>query len=243
MLISSVKSLFESAERALKAAYRNRAIRYGVLALIFVDALLLLGVVAYAIVEHFNITSSYLYGMKSFFSTADWSLFEIACYLKEAACVVMLGWIALRTRSTLFGALTFFVAAVLADDSLRFHETMGRSLATGGVFGSFSEVIASVIYGVIPVILLLWTWINEGRERRRDALPIIGALGLLLFFAIFVDAVRHLAREIITGGNTIAALFEDGGELLSLTLLVAIVAGTWSQLSAGVAVQPGAKDY
>ena len=231
MPILSVTSLLATAMDALRSAHRNRVIRYSLLALIIVDAFLLLTFVAYAIVEFFDITSSYLYG-RTVFSTADWSLIECSCYFKEAICVGMLGIMAWRTRSILFGALTFFVAAVLADDSLRFHEVIGRHVAAAGVYKPLAELVASMIYGVIPAIVLLLAWLREGEARRRDSLPIVAALALLLFFAVIVDVIRQLTHKIITDGEKIAALIEDGGELLSLTLLVVIVAGTCSRIMA-----------
>jgi hypothetical protein len=90
--------------------------------------------------------------------------------------------------------------------------------------------VAMVIIGAVPAILLVMAWMMASEARRRDARPILAAIALLLSFAVVLDSIKHVFPP--ADFEKVAALFEDGGELLSLTILVAMVAVTFRRLSA-----------
>jgi hypothetical protein len=213
---------------ALKAAFHDRTIRYAVLALLVVDAIVLGLYVGWSFAETYDVTDSFFY--KPIFSTRDWGLIETAGYIKELASGLMITWIALRTRSILFAALALLFALILTGDSLRLHELLSDPLVAAGVPFSISEFVAMVIIGAIPAILLVLAWMMAAEARRRDARPILAAIALLLSFAVVLDSIKHVFPP--ADFEKVAALFEDGGELLSLTILVAMVAVTFRRLSA-----------
>jgi hypothetical protein len=214
---------------ALKAAFHDRAIRYAVLALLLVDATVLCIYVAWSFANTFDLRDSYFYG-KNVFSTADWGLIETAGYIKELAGGAMIVWIAVKVRSALFAALALVFGLMLTGDSLRMHELLADSLVVAGVPFSVSELVAMVIIGAIPAVVLAVAWLRAAEEHRRAARPVLVGIALVMSFAVALDSFKHLFPP--ADYEKVAALVEDGGELLSLTILVAIVATVFRGLSA-----------
>ena len=225
-----VTTAVRSAIGAIEACLRCRALRYALIAVVISDALVLSAFVAWAAAEHFYLEDSYFY-RKAIFSSFDWSLMEISGYMKEVACALMLGLMTWKTRSSLFAALTFFIVAILADDALRLHETIGRSMVVLGIPKWISQSAAAGITAVLPVALLVITWIRANEGRRRAVNAILVPIAVLLFFAVGVDTVHELVKEFTNEFGKVFALFEDGGELLCLTLLTAVVAGVFLRVS------------
>jgi hypothetical protein len=155
---------------ALKAAFHDRTIRYAVLALLVVDAIVLGLYVGWSFAETYDVTDSFFY--KPIFSTRDWGLIETAGYIKELASGLMITWIALRTRSVLFAALALLFALILTGDSLRLHELLADPLVAAGVPFSISEFVAMAMIGAIPAIAC--TGVDDGigsAASRRTAHP------------------------------------------------------------------------
>ena len=229
LVTREVTTAVRSAIGAVEACLRNRALRYALIGIAISDALVLSAFVAWAAAEHFYLEDSYFY-RKAIFSSFDWSLMEISGYIKEAACALMIGLMAWKTRSSLFAALTFFIVVVLADDALRLHETFGRALAVLGVSKWISQSVAAGVTAVLPVALLVTTWIRANKRQRCAVNAVLVPIAVLLFFAVGVDAIHELVKEFTSDYGKVFALFEDGGELLSLTLLIAVVAGVFLSL-------------
>lgn len=209
---------------AIKTAFGSPTARLAIIAIIVADAIVLGLYTAWAAAEHYQLEHSYFYH-KRFFSSADESLMEDVGYLKEFASVVMLGLIGWKRRSILFAALAFFVLVMLADDSLRFHEMLGAALASRGLEVPISQAIAALIEGVLPIALVAVAWVRAKSAERAVANAVLICLAILLFFAVGMDTVHEFINQITPRHGKIFALFEDGGELLSLTLLVAVIAG------------------
>jgi hypothetical protein len=90
---------------------------------------------------------------------------------------------------------------------------------------------------VLPFAVVAAGWIGANETQRRDAGAVLVSIAILLFFAVGVDTIHELIKQITADYGKIFALFEDGGELLSLTLMVAVVAGLVLRTS-----QPASRD-
>lgn len=238
VVAQELSAAVRSAIAAVKASLQHAAVRRTLAAVVIADIVILAAYVRWADAEHFRLEHSYFYN-KPFFSSADWSLMEVAGYLKEFTCVLMLGLISWRTRSSLFAALTVFVIVILGDDSLQFHENIGAALAARGVYKPISQAIAAGIEAVVPVTLLVIGWTRSDRAQRRDAGAVLVSIAILLFFAVGVDTIHELVKQITVKHGKIFALFEDGGELLSLTVMLAVVSGLFVRVSALAFRNPG----
>jgi hypothetical protein len=215
-----------SAIDAVKAALEPRSLRYLFGLILAADLAILVIYCVWAWEVHFNLKGSYFYD-KPFYSSVDGSLMETAGYFKEAACAVMLGIIASRRRSGLFAALCLLLFYILLDDSIRIHERFGAVLAARGVPDAFSQFVADGFDGIIPIGLVVLGWFRADRALRSAGSAILVSIAILLFFAVGIDTVHQMIAEETKNGQKFYALFEDGGELLSLTLVLATVTGVF----------------
>ena len=213
---------------AIRSALGVKPVRNVLALVLIVDVVILAIYCVWSWVVHFNITSSYFYD-KPFFSSQDWGLMECFGYLKELACTAMLGVIAWKRRSFLFATLTLLLFYIFLDDSVRFHETFGRVLAIDGVPDAFSQFAADGLDGIIPLGLVAIGWFAAKREMRVAGSAVLIPVAILLFFAVGIDTVHQMVSEETKDGQKVFALFEDGGELLTLTLVLTTVTGTLLQ--------------
>jgi hypothetical protein len=163
----------------------------------------------------------------------DGSYPEMIGWLQEAAVVVLLAVLAVRTGRALFLGWVLVYVTVLLDDALSLHEDLGTALADlailpehiAGVRGQdLGELAAWGLVGALPVVvvaLLHWRSDEGGRRIGR----VLGALfGILIFCAVVLDAA-HAALMGVGRPAGIIGVAEDTGELAVLSVTLAFVAG------------------
>ena len=136
---------------------------------------------------------------------------------------------------TLHACLAAFALLILADDSLRIHER-GPELLAGfldviAVFGRNGVIVAEVaifsVLGLAGLVLATVGWRDAPDAARRQSL-IAGLLMVpVAFCGVVLDAV-HWALPSKTLLAGMLAVAEDGGEMLTISLLAAYVARSLS---------------
>ena len=151
---------------------------------------------------------------------------EMYQYAKEAAVALLLLLAALRKRSRHLAAWSLLFLFSFLDDALQFHEAIGRLLVGGmgaavsdaRVFQSLSEVVVLGVFGTVLLGIAGLTYRRADAEVRRHGWHLLALFAGLAFFGVLGDLVQgattyRMARHAL-------ALFEDGGEILVLTVIV-----------------------
>jgi hypothetical protein len=156
----------------------------------------------------------------------EWRLPEIYEYVKlaAAALVMLVAW-AMR-RLPLYAAWTVALLILLADNALQVHEqvaaTTRRALGISqSILGPINEaVVLGAIAGLVLIVLVLgYRATSDPAARRftRHGFVLLVALGLL---AVGGDLVHKVVGP---DWKTPMALIEEGGELVVMSLLLALV--------------------
>lgn len=185
-----------------------------------VDVLLLILFLRWAYVEHLNITNSFFYG-KLRFSSVDGSLMERWGYVKEACIVGLAAYAFLKSKEFFYAAYAVLFLGVLADDSLQIHEYIGTRLSDPALLGKWGSLPSAVLVSGVPLALALYGFHKLSSSRKLPALMLLAGFGLMAFFAVFVDGL-HSVLIGVEHFKTASAFIEDGGELLSLTLIITV---------------------
>jgi len=152
---------------------------------------------------------------------------ELWEYAKEAAAGLLLVLVALRRRSrhVLAWALVFLFS--LLDDGLQLHEAagewlgewLGRFLPAGHhVLQSSSEVLVMGLFGIVLLGLVALTYRGEPDDLRRAGRRLLALFALLSFFGVLGDLIQGLTTHRIA--RHLLAVFEDGGEMPSMSIIV-----------------------
>lgn len=193
-----------------------------VLALLVIDIALLTTFLRWAYVQHHGITDSLLY-LDLRFSSVDGSYMEIWGYIKEAVVVVLSVWAFVRTTEMFYAAFALLFSSIFLDDALALHEKAGAWLSDPALLGEKASLFAALLVNGLPFAIVLLALMKLPGARRAPALALLGGFCLLAFFAVVVDALHEKLLG-SGGGQTIAVVLEDGGELICLTLIIA----TWA---------------
>jgi hypothetical protein len=168
--------------------------------------------------------------------TEDGALPEIYNYIKWSIIVVALLWSALRDLWIAPLAWAAVFTMILLDDALQFHETLGNQFATDMalpsgdlLYGSdLGEIIVFVSMALVAVILTVMLFARRGVESRQMSIAYCLVLAGLATFGVGVDALHQIASHLAQGHpavmllGPVAALIEDGGEMLVASVAVAV---------------------
>ena len=151
---------------------------------------------------------------------------EIYQYLKFCwivALLLLIAWKSKEWRYLTWGAVFMYF---LADDSLQIHEQVG--LLIGPNFSFFptfglrlqdlGELAVSATAATLLLLPLLFAYRGGPQVFRKTSQDIVLLILPLVFFGVVVD-MAHIA---IKGGpkvSFILGVIEDGGEMLSVSLL------------------------
>lgn len=147
----------------------------------------------------------------------------------------MLWW---RTREGIHGAWILAFAFIFLDDALAVHERIGRLIANQGDYGTAfwlraqdpGELTVSALAGVIFLALLVFFYFRGGEDARRISRDVALMLAAFVFFGVVVD-VLHIAIKALT-------VVEEGGEMVTLSLITAYVAQLTREKKSGPAISP-----
>jgi hypothetical protein len=201
---------------------RNRLL----LALLAVDALFFFLHFCYVL---FKIPNN-----KLLFIEADVSFGEFFQYCKYLILLTLLFITAWQKKTWLYGSWALLFCYLLADDSLRIHEQFGLFLSQFLHFHpalalratDFGELLSlALTAGTILVLIALAHYYSD-KATRRLSYVIVPTLALLIFCGVILD-MAHILFAANRYTDRIFGFLEDGGEMLTLSLLVGRVWG-WS---------------
>jgi hypothetical protein len=115
---------------------------------------------------------------------------------------------------------------LFADDAFQIHERVGSALATAGVHlpvpgleAEFAaELAVSAGVGLILLAALAYAWRHGSQTGRRVTLRLLVALAGLAAFGVGIDALHSMIVH--DPWRYRLGIVEDGGELLSMTVLL-----------------------
>ena len=169
-------------------------------------------------------------------ATSHWSVErdrgipEIYGYLLLGIAIAGLVYLARRRRQPVLYAWAATFALVLLDDEMMVHERGARIIlrlvgAPEHVFGFRAQDLGEMaIWGAEAVLPLLAVVVLHRRAGRaeRELSRVIGLLmAALVFFGVVLDQLHSLFWD----GIAAAGALEDGGEMVVMSLLAALVIG------------------
>jgi len=188
-------------------------------ALLVADLAFLATFLLYAYAEHYGLRGNLFYGNVNF-SFVDGSYPEIYGYAKEALLTLLLAVAYARTRQLVYLALALLFAICALDDSLSLHEAAGVYLATiTDLSPSAGGLVGWSLLGFVPMLAIVIAYRRSDATSRRHTEAVLLGFAILLFFAIGMDLVHAVLQRYVNGFQTVLTILEDGGELLTLTLL------------------------
>ncbi|MBC2837987.1 hypothetical protein [Robiginitalea sp. SC105] len=168
------------------------------------------------------------YPTNTFFSIyAEMGLAELFQYFKEFSIFFLLIIHAIKKRRSIFFFWALLFVYLLLDDSLEIHETLGNRIAVLFNFPTLinlgpqhiGEVFVSGIVGLIFLVLIGLSYKYAKPIDKRVSFQLVLLIFLLAIFGVFVDSV-HAA---VNWGGSIWGILEDGGEMITMSLIVAYV--------------------
>ncbi|MBS3955618.1 MAG: hypothetical protein KGZ88_21960 [Methylomicrobium sp.] len=157
---------------------------------------------------------------------ADKSYAEIYQYIKFFWVSVLFIYLGYLKQTFHYLAWSILFIYFLLDDTLQFHEGIGRQIVPflnfAPPFGlrlqDICELMVSATAGsfIFPFLFIAYV---KGSESFKKTSRDIGILVLLLiFFAVFVD-MAHSAIKLGRAVNFSLAFIEDGGEMIVVSLI------------------------
>lgn len=162
-------------------------------------------------------------------------------YVKWAVLVMSLAVVALRHhRAWILLVLAALFLYILLDDTLELHEYYGSLIAER--FGlvttmavpaeDLGQLIFLMAVGGIFSGLAIVAFFVSAQVWQRVAVPLLAALLGLAFFGVGVDVVHSMTNSLPQGQtqkmlDVGLAIFEDGGEMIFGSVLVALAVAVW----------------
>lgn len=152
---------------------------------------------------------------------------EVFQYFKFAWLLVLVALYAFEHRSWQVSMWLPVFAYLLADDALQFHERFGQQLVgvlgLTGAFGlravDFGELIVTGAATLVLMIPLIVGYVHSDARSRWIYRVFLVLVGVLAFFGVALDMLHIILGEY--GLGSLMAFLEDGGEMLSVTAMVA----------------------
>jgi hypothetical protein len=156
----------------------------------------------------------------------DGGFAEMYQYLKFIWIVGLLLLIAHKNRAWRYLVWVGVFVYLLVDDSSMIHERFGRLIAASLTFTpplglrlqDVGELTVSAIAGSILLIPIILAYRGGSQVFRKTSQDITLLILLLVFFGVVVDMV-HMAINLGWTVGFIVGVIEDGGEMLSVSLL------------------------
>lgn len=157
----------------------------------------------------------------------DRSYGELWQYAKELALGAAFFMLYRRRGLRIYAVWSAMFLVFLADDALKLHEIVGsllvHALGLRPLWGlraqDFGELAALALF--YPGLLAALVWCFRGADRRARSLSLAMALliGVLAFFGVLGDMLHSW----MSSGREFFAILEDGGEMLAMSALAALI--------------------
>jgi hypothetical protein len=157
----------------------------------------------------------------------DWSYAEILGYVKLAMIVSVLILISAKWRQPMYLALVVIFTVALLDDALQLHERLGDGVTDALALQSpvLGELMIWTMFGAFLLAVTRAGFVRTPQEDRNNGFILLGAFGVLVFFAVVVD----LVHVVVLHGfryrtvDRVLTTIEEGGEQIILTLICGLV--------------------
>jgi len=111
------------------------------------------------------------------------------------------------------------------------HERLGLRLEEALALRRFDglmrigpgQLLVWAIVGFPLLAVAVAAVVRSPEEDRRNGILLMGALAVLVLFAVGIDMVHVLLRRAFRGANELFILIEDGGEQIILSLILCLV--------------------
>lgn len=161
----------------------------------------------------------------------DWSWMERVGWIQLLGAVAGLVLLRRRDGDGVYLVLAAVVLWVVLDDAARLHELGGNVFLRLGVepvgpvgAQQLGELAVWAVAGSITVVALWITYRRAGATARHRTQALIVALAVLVGFALVVDTIDSSITPYVNSWvQTGMALAENGGELVSMTVIAVIV--------------------
>ncbi len=158
---------------------------------------------------------------------------EIFQYFKYSCIVAFLLSISFYQKSRYYLVWVVLFTYFLLDDFLRIHDQFGYYLFLNMNFSSppgllvaqNGELIISALIGIVFLLMLSWAWKRGDLKFRKVSKDYLLLVMILVFFGVIVDIFQKKILEITPlslqrGVNSLFVFFEDGGEMISVSLIL-----------------------
>ncbi|MBW4541919.1 MAG: hypothetical protein KME43_22650 [Myxacorys chilensis ATA2-1-KO14] len=161
---------------------------------------------------------------------------EIFQYLKEYWSALLLGFIALRTRSYSYLSWCLLFFYLLLDDSASIHERGGALLAQrlevpsilGIATSDFGEIAVSFSAALLILVSIAIAYRFGDRSFRKFSKNLTVMLFALAMFGVVIDLIHNSVP--IPALNPVLGFLEDGGEMLVMSGMACSVLAMSEQL-------------
>ncbi len=153
---------------------------------------------------------------------------EVYQYIKFFWIILLLLCAMWKYKAVQYIAWVFIFSYFLVDDSLQIHERIGDIISENMDFRvplglrvqDIGELMASLFFGIILFIPLFYSYINGGIVFKKISNDMFILIVFLIFFGVFLDVLHVSLRDIGWTFKFILGVIEDGGEMVSVSLLV-----------------------
>lgn len=164
--------------------------------------------------------------LRSFMVDADKGYPEIFQYLKFLSIAGISAYLMFFQKRIYYFSWGCVFFLLFLDDAFQLHEKIGKVIAywfeIQPMMGLKPRDIGELAYMACVgtgVLIVMWFAYANASKKFRDTCWDIGILlGLFLFFAGGVDMLHSIMEKRAFVGNLLA-LFEDGGEMLVISLI------------------------
>ena len=170
-------------------------------------------------------------------------------YLKLLLITGFLSFLWAKQKRLSYGAWAAVFAFAGLDDALRLHEGLGgrlvRALDIPAAFGlrgqDFGELLVWGSFGVVLLGFVLFSYLRAAPEERAFSKNLALLFGVFVLFGLGVDML-HILLGSSAIPQTFMAVLEDGGEMLSVSVLSVFTWVRFRFAAAPQAVSGGAQE-
>ena len=160
----------------------------------------------------------------------DGSFAENFQYLKLFLVAGLLALLWLKRKKLSYGAWAAVFAFAGIDDALRIHEGLGgrlvQALNIPAAFGlrgqDFGELLVWGVFGTVLLGFVFFSYLRAGAEERAFSKNLAVLFAIFVFFGLGVDML-HILLGSLAIPQTFMAVLEDGGEMLTVSVLTVFV--------------------
>tara|TARA_Y100001934_G_C12110257_1_gene658147 strand:+ start:123 stop:818 length:696 start_codon:yes stop_codon:yes gene_type:complete len=159
--------------------------------------------------------------------SADLGYAEVYQYIKEFWIVLLLIILAKSRRQFVYFAWSLLFIYLFVDDSFRVHERFGAYLVDNFGFQSmfrlraqdFGELSVSLFFGLLFLIFIGASYYFGDHLAKSVSRQLFILVMVLAFFGVLVDMLQ-IALPLGSLGKGVFVLIEDGGEMLTMSIIV-----------------------